>query len=75
MEQIRELLSIEVFADRKIRTMPDVHAGTGCVIGFTSDFGDKVIPDIGGTVAIDAIINRYLIQGLQIEMCSLKKAL
>lgn len=46
LEQIRELLSIEVFADRKIRIMPDVHAGAGCVIGFTGDLGDKVIPNI-----------------------------
>lgn len=28
--------------------MPDVHAGTGCVIGFTADLGDKVIPNIVG---------------------------
>jgi len=48
LEQIRELLSIEIFADRKIRIMPDVHAGAGCVIGFTGDLGDKVIPNIVG---------------------------
>lgn len=48
LEQIRELLSIEVFADKKIRIMPDVHAGAGCVIGFTGDLGDKVIPNIVG---------------------------
>lgn len=28
--------------------MPDVHAGAGCVIGFTGDLGDKVIPNIAG---------------------------
>lgn len=28
--------------------MPDVHAGAGCVIGFTADLGDKVIPNIVG---------------------------
>ena len=48
MEQIRRLLSIDVFADKKIRVMPDVHAGAGCVIGFTGDLGDKVIPNIVG---------------------------
>lgn len=46
--QIRELLSIDVFADKKIRIMPDVHTGAGCVIGFTGDLGDKVIPNIVG---------------------------
>ena len=48
LEQIRELLSIEVFADRKIRIMPDVHAGAGCVIGLTGDLGERVIPNIVG---------------------------
>lgn len=48
LEQIKELLSIDVFSDKKIRIMPDVHAGAGCVIGFTGDLGDKVIPNIVG---------------------------
>lgn len=48
LEQIESLLSIDVFSDRKIRIMPDVHTGTGCVIGFTGDLGDKVIPNIVG---------------------------
>ena len=48
LEQIKELLSIDVFSDKKIRIMPDVHAGAGCVIGFTCDLGDKVIPNIVG---------------------------
>ena len=48
LEQIKTLLSIDVFADKKIRIMPDVHAGAGCVIGFTGNLGDKVIPNIVG---------------------------
>ena len=48
LEQIRQLLSIDVFSDKKIRIMPDVHAGAGCVIGFTGDLGDQVIPNIVG---------------------------
>lgn len=48
LEQVRELLAIDVFADKKIRIMPDVHGGAGCVIGFTGDLGDKVIPNIVG---------------------------
>ena len=46
--QIKGLLSIDVFSDKKIRIMPDVHAGAGCVIGFTGDLGNKVIPNIVG---------------------------
>lgn len=48
LEQVKQLLSIEVFSDKKIRIMPDVHAGAGCVIGFTGNLGDKVIPNIVG---------------------------
>lgn len=33
-DQLRQLLAIDVFSKSRIRVMPDVHAGTGCVIGF-----------------------------------------
>lgn len=46
LNQIYELLKQEPFKDCKVRIMPDVHAGAGCVIGFTADLGDKVIPNI-----------------------------
>lgn len=48
INQINELLDQEAFKDSKIRIMPDVHAGKGCVIGFTGNLGDKVIPNIVG---------------------------
>ncbi len=48
LKQIKQLLSIDVFSEKKLRIMPDVHAGAGCVIGFTGDLGDKVIPNIVG---------------------------
>jgi RNA-splicing ligase RtcB len=47
-KQINTLLEQSAFKDCKIRIMPDVHAGSGCVIGFTGDLGDKVIPNIVG---------------------------
>ena len=47
-DQIDLLLEQEAFKDCKIRIMPDVHAGAGCVIGFTGNLGDKVIPNIVG---------------------------
>lgn len=47
-EQINLLLQQNAFEDCKVRIMPDVHAGKGCVIGFTADLGDKVIPNIVG---------------------------
>lgn len=48
VEQIDLLLEQKPFEDCKVRIMPDVHAGKGCVIGFTADLGDKVIPNIVG---------------------------
>ena len=48
LEQIHRLLSMDAFYGCKIRIMPDVHAGAGCVIGFTGNMGDKVIPNIVG---------------------------
>ena len=48
LEQIGRLMSIGTFSGCKVRIMPDVHAGAGCVIGFTGDLGDKVIPNIVG---------------------------
>ena len=47
-EQIDLLLNQEPFQNCKVRIMPDVHTGKGCVIGFTADLGDKVIPNIVG---------------------------
>lgn len=46
--QILNLCNQEAFAGSKIRIMPDCHAGASCVIGFTADLGDKVIPNIVG---------------------------
>ena len=48
IDQINTLLEQPAFADCKVRIMPDVHAGAGCVIGFTADLGDKIIPNIVG---------------------------
>lgn len=46
--QIKELASQDCFKDSKIRVMPDVHGGKGCVIGFTGNLGNKVVPNIVG---------------------------
>lgn len=47
-EQIATLLDQDFLEGSKVRIMPDVHQGMGCVIGFTADMGDKVIPNIVG---------------------------
>lgn len=48
LAQIEQLMEQPAFAKSKVRIMPDVHAGAGCVIGFTADLGDKVIPNVVG---------------------------
>ena len=48
LDQIYDLVRLPQFRAAKIRIMPDAHAGAGCVIGFTGDLGDKIIPNIVG---------------------------
>lgn len=48
LNQIYTLLAQSSFAGESVRIMPDVHAGMGCVVGFTSTMTDKVIPNIIG---------------------------
>lgn len=47
-EQIESISSSPAFKDSKIRIMPDVHAGKGCVIGFTATISTKIIPNVVG---------------------------
>jgi len=47
-KQIEILSQQKSFRGQKIRIMPDVHAGKGAVIGFTSTIGDYVIPNVVG---------------------------
>lgn len=48
LTQIKELCDQEFCKNSKVRIMPDVHAGAGCVIGFTANLGEMVIPNIVG---------------------------
>ncbi len=46
--QIRTFLDCPAFTGCQIRVMPDVHAGAGAVIGFTSTLGPGVCPNVIG---------------------------
>ena len=48
VSQIIELCSQEFTIGEKIRMMPDVHAGVGCVIGTTMTITDKIVPNLVG---------------------------
>ena len=57
-DQLHQLMSVKVFKDAKVRIMPDTHAGKGCVIGFTANLGDKVVPNL---VGVDIGCNLYVV--------------
>ncbi|MBE6974158.1 MAG: RtcB family protein [Ruminococcaceae bacterium] len=48
VNQIYNLMTQPPFRGSKVRIMPDVHVGSGCVVGFTATMGDKVIPNVIG---------------------------
>lgn len=47
-EQVQAMCDNSVFAESRIRIMPDVHAGKGCTIGTTMTLTDKVVPNMVG---------------------------
>lgn len=57
-DQLKQLMSVKVFKDAKVRIMPDTHAGKGCVIGFTANLGDKVVPNL---VGVDVGCGMYVV--------------
>lgn len=48
LAQLHTLCDSGVFDGLPVRIMPDVHAGVGCVIGFTVPLGEKIIPNLVG---------------------------
>lgn len=64
--QIINLLNQEMSTGAHVRIMPDVHAGAGCVIGYTAKLTGKIVPnligvDIGCGVASWKLGPRHLI--------------
>ncbi|MGM0396191.1 MAG: RtcB family protein [Bacillota bacterium] len=48
VQQIERFLDQDYMKGKKVRIMPDVHQGIGCVIGLTAQMEDIVIPNIVG---------------------------
>ncbi|WP_105615649.1 RtcB family protein [Vallitalea okinawensis] len=46
--QIIELCNQEFTSNAQVRIMPDCHSGKGCVIGFTMNIQDKIVPNLVG---------------------------
>lgn len=73
--QIKTLCSQDMFKDSKIRIMPDVHSGAGCVIGFTAKTeGDIVCPNLIG-VDISCSISAYKLDVDKINFEKLDKVI
>ncbi|MBQ7783373.1 MAG: RtcB family protein, partial [Oscillospiraceae bacterium] len=64
--------SQEFTIGEKIRMMPDVHAGSGCVIGTTMTITDKIVPNLVG-VDIGCGMETVLIKEKHIELMQLDK--
>lgn len=48
VDQVKTLMDQEFVDGCKVRMMPDIHAGTGCVIGTTMEIKDKICPNLVG---------------------------
>ena len=72
VSQIIELCSQEFTIGEKIRMMPDVHAGVGCVIGTTMTITDKIVPNLVG-VDIGCGMETVLIREKHMELMQLDK--
>lgn len=46
--QVQDIASCPLFRSEKIRIMPDVHPGVGCVVGFTGTYHNFASPDLIG---------------------------
>ncbi|MDR2781142.1 MAG: RtcB family protein [Holosporaceae bacterium] len=57
-DQILQYLDHPMFADTKVRIMPDVHFGKGATVGFTATCNEYVVPSIIG-VDIGCGVNAY----------------
>ena len=72
IRQIYELCNQQFAEKEKIRMMPDVHAGAGCVIGTTMTITDRVVPNMVG-VDIGCGMETIRIKGRQLEAEQLDK--
>lgn len=72
IRQVYELCNQAFTKGAKIRMMPDVHAGAGCVIGTTMTITDRVVPNMVG-VDIGCGMETVRIKGRKLEVEQLDK--
>lgn len=64
-KSLRQLTDQPFTEGKRFVIMPDVHAGKGCVIGFTGDFGEYAIPNI---VGVDIGCGMYVVELGKIDL-------
>ena len=72
IRQVYELCNQSFAKGAKIRMMPDVHAGAGCVIGTIMTITDRVVPNMVG-VDIGCGMETVRIKGRKLEVEQLDK--
>jgi len=66
LSQIKNLVDHPISKDANVRIMPDVHAGVGCVIGFTAKLGRIVVPNLIG-VDIGCGVLAFKFRGMKLK--------
>lgn len=75
MAQIIELLNQPFIEGSKVRIMPDVHAGAGCVIGTTIDIArDGIVPNLVGVdIGCGVIVQKICQKKNEIDFVALDR--
>lgn len=75
LEQIKNLLDQKFCEDSNIAIMPDTHAGSGCVIGFTQTLKDKVVPNLVGCDVGCGMLVVKISKGFKFDLAKLDEIL
>ena len=73
-QQIRDMCDQPIFANARIRIMPDVHAGAGCTIGTTMTIEDRAVPNLVG-VDIGCGMETVLLEEKSVDFDRLDKVI
>ena len=71
---IKALVNKKFCEGSKIRIMPDVHAGKGCVVGMTMTIKDKICPNfVGSDIGCGVTVIKILEKSISLLTCPVKK--
>lgn len=68
IDQVKTLLDQPFVEGQRVRFMPDIHAGTGCVVGTTMTVKDKICPNlIGVDIGCGMLAQRLTIKDIDFK--------